>query len=322
MRRKTGYFVISLDFELEYGVESWICDHKKNYKENIKGARKAVLKILDSFNKYDIHATWAVVGMLLGENRQELLSYLPEQFPGYENSELSTYNYIERIGQNEEKDPAHFALGLIRKIKDTGGQEIATHTFSHYYCEEKGQNRQEFEGDLHAACRIMSDKLRLSPSTIIFPSNEVNRRYLSVLEKYKISIYRGKIWLYKSNRLMMKILRSADTYTGIFGNHIYGIEHIKEGNFFNIKASAFLKPVNKSIPLLQYLKVKRIKKAMLKAAKKGKIYHLWWHPHNFGVHTFENIRMLEDILLYYTYLNSRYGYQSANMKEISEAAES
>ena len=62
--------------------------------------------------------------------------------------------------------------------------------------------------------------------------------------------------------------------------------------------------------------------SMFKAAKKGKIYHLWWHPHNFGVHTFENIRMLEDILLYYTYLNSRYGYQSANMKEISEAAES
>jgi alkyl hydroperoxide reductase subunit AhpC len=52
--------------------------------------------------------------------------------------------------------------------------------------------------------------------------------------------------------------------------------------------------------------------------KKKKVYHLWWHPHNFGRNTQENIKMLDAILEHYTYLNKQYGFTSVTMQGLSE----
>jgi hypothetical protein len=57
---------------------------------------------------------------------------------------------------------------------------------------------------------------------------------------------------------------------------------------------------------------------MTYAAKNQLIYHLWWHPHNFGVDQSENFSMLEEILQHYSFLNEKYAYQSYSMSEISE----
>ncbi len=59
---KHGTLVISLDFELNWGVHDVFT--QEQYGENILGAREAIPKILDLFMEYDIHATWATVGML------------------------------------------------------------------------------------------------------------------------------------------------------------------------------------------------------------------------------------------------------------------
>lgn len=57
---------------------------------------------------------------------------------------------------------------------------------------------------------------------------------------------------------------------------------------------------------------------MLYAAKNNSLYHLWWHPHNFGANINENLFILEEILKYYTYLNCKYKMKSLNMGEISK----
>ena len=44
-----------------------------------------------------------------------------------------------------------FAPELIRSIHETKGQEIGTHTYSHYYCLEDSQNEIQFENDLDSA---------------------------------------------------------------------------------------------------------------------------------------------------------------------------
>jgi hypothetical protein len=48
------------------------------------------------------------------------------------------------------------------------------------------------------------------------------------------------------------------------------------------------------------------------------MYHIWWHPHNFGVNINENIANLVAILEYYQFLKKEYGMQSFNMGEIGE----
>ena len=57
---------------------------------------------------------------------------------------------------------------------------------------------------------------------------------------------------------------------------------------------------------------------MKHAAKNGLLYHLWWHPHNFGANTEENFKTLEEILKYYEFLNKKYGFESKTMKDTGE----
>src|SRR5262245_13071649 len=58
-----GALVISLDFELHWGVR----DKRPvdgSYRENLLGAREAIPRMLDLFEEFGIAATWATVGFL------------------------------------------------------------------------------------------------------------------------------------------------------------------------------------------------------------------------------------------------------------------
>ena len=57
---------------------------------------------------------------------------------------------------------------------------------------------------------------------------------------------------------------------------------------------------------------------MLHAAKQKKVFHLWWHPHNFGVNLAENINFLEKILRYYEVLHKKYDFESITMSGITD----
>ena len=58
-----GALVISLDFELHWGVR----DKRPvdgPYRENLLGAREAIPQMLDLFEEFGVAATWATVGFL------------------------------------------------------------------------------------------------------------------------------------------------------------------------------------------------------------------------------------------------------------------
>ena len=70
-------FVISLDFELHWGVFDKFGDR---YNENILGARAAIPKILALFRTHKVYATWATVGLLFNESDEDYKSYKPAKF--------------------------------------------------------------------------------------------------------------------------------------------------------------------------------------------------------------------------------------------------
>ncbi len=107
-----GAFVISLDFELHWGVR----DRRTvaDYKDNLLGARNVVPRLLDLFSRYKVHATWATVGFLFFDSREALISGCPRRQPQYSLPKLSPYLNLEEIGPNEEHDCYHFAPSLIR----------------------------------------------------------------------------------------------------------------------------------------------------------------------------------------------------------------
>ena len=55
---------------------------------------------------------------------------------------------------------------------------------------------------------------------------------------------------------------------------------------------------------------------MTAAARQGKIYHLWWHPHNFGKNMEKNFSFLAKVISHYEMLAKKYDMKSVCMKDI------
>lgn len=323
MNRSTnGFLVISLDFELLWGVFD-----KVDYKEKetyFQNTRNVIPEILKLFSEYKIHCTWATVGMLFNENWTEWQKNLPAIHPEYVNPNISAYNYAKSVPNNEVEEMC-FAKDLILQIMNTPFQEVATHTYSHYYCLESGQTLESFEADLKMAITIAKD-MGISLKSLVFPRNQFNEDYLKVCYELGIENVRSNPanWYWtnvQGDSLKDKIFRTGDAYLGL-NDKSYKLSEIKvvKDQPISQKASRLLRPYSSS-NIVNSLKLKRIKSEMTKAAKKGEIYHLWWHPHNFGNNPEYNFKDLKEILSHYSYCHSKYGFNSLNMMEIGNKSQ-
>lgn len=321
----SGSFVISLDLELMWGVR----DHRNvaSYGDAILGGRAAIPEMLRRFEAGGIRATWATVGLLFARTRDEMLDYAPDLRPVYENPAFSCYPMIEagEIGSNEEEDPHHFGLSLIERIAETPGQEIATHTYSHYYCLEPGQNLPMFEADLTAANAIASAR-GIAMRSIVFPRNQKSAAHAQAAEKQGLGIYRGEAlgWLYRprsgaETTLGFRALRFADGVLPLSGAQV--VQTRRDGAAYDVPASRFLRPWSRKLAAYDVLHLRRITGEMEAAAKLGDVYHLWWHPHNFGRNTARNLARLDVILQAFRRCRDRYGMTSHSMMDLGSATQ-
>ena len=314
---KQGTLIVSLDFELFWGMQDgWSLSE---YEANVLGGREAIPRMLELFQKHGIHATWATVGFLFGENEQELRSFFPGNLPTYEKKALSSYRCFGAIGTDEETAPCFYAPGLIEKIASVPGQEIASHTFSHYYCREAGQTTEQFRSDMEAAKAIAESKghgLR----SVVLPRNQCEPEYTGILTELGFAAYRDEEndWIHEKVKFrpLMRILRLADVYLPLTGQG--GYEPKVENGIVNLVGSRMYKPFFKPLAFLEGLKIRRIKRQMRHAAKKGLTFHLWWHPHNVGVRTDLHMKQLEEIFAYYENMKETYGMRSLNMGEAAK----
>lgn len=316
-----GILIISLDFELFWGMRDKKSLHA--YEENLIGVHVLVPKLLQLFTNYRIHATWATVGFLFFEARQQLEMALPSIKPAYEKPELSPYPHIETIGEKWQDDPYHYAPQLIRDILATPGQEIGSHTFSHYYCLENGQTTISFRQDLEAA-RAIAAQWQIPMRSLVFPRNQYDDSYLAICREMGVVAYRGteSSWLYKSRRgeaetAVRRFLRLVDAYLNLSGHHTYPLANNSGAIPINIPSSRFLRPYSPSLRWFEPVRLQRISRDLVTAAEKGEVYHLWWHPHNFGRHMQENLLFLQNILEQFKCLQDNYGMLSLNMGELS-----
>ena len=291
------------------------------YQDNIVGGRRAIPKMLDLLLTHRIHATWATVGFLFAKNYEQLKGHFPEDslLPSYQAPALSGYRCFRSIGTDEASAPCYYAASLISKIASIPGQEIGSHTFSHYYCREPGQTTAQFRADMQAALDIaVAEGYQLS--SVVLPRNQCEPEYTKVLTDLGFSAYRDEEndWIHEKVKFrpLMRLLRLADVYLPLTGQGGY-IPKIENG-IVNLVGSRMYKPYFKPLGFLEGLKIHRIKRQMLHAAKHGLTFHLWWHPHNVGVHTDLHMQQLEEIFSYYDELKEKYGMRSLNMQEAAQ----
>lgn len=314
-----GKFVISLDFELLWGVFDVIDFEKK--QDYFKNTRLIIPHILSSFKKFSISVTWATVGMLFNKNWEEWNMNMPADLPDYTNPYLSAYRFGKQI-QNKKTEKFCFAPDLIKQISETPGQEIGTHTYSHYYCLEPGEGINTFKADLRMAVNLAKN-INITLDSLVFPRNQIKEEYLEVCNKMGIKNVRSNpsSWYWedvKSNSLLSKLGRTGDAYLP-FGKKTYLLfEQMDNKLPLKQPSSRFLRPVEKN-SFLRKLKLKRIFSEMTSAAQNKEIYHLWWHPHNFGDQPEESLKDLNLILNHFHLLNKKYGFQSVSMNSLNQS---
>lgn len=317
-KTKRGILCISLDFELCWGVfEKMKIDVKADtYFQN---TRIAIPKTLELFANNHVKATWAIVGMLYNHDSIEWKKNIPEMLPDYKNKLVSSYEWVNQNGL--EKNPhMFFAPDLVDLIQSTPGMEIGTHTYSHYYCQEKGQTVTQFEADLKKANEIAISK-GIKMEALVFPRNQFNADYMDVCKSMGIKTVRTNpsCWYWdttKKDTLIIKILRTGDAWLPINRKSVVPLHEIDSTNEpLQLPASRLYKAWTNN-RFLNALKMRRIFSEMTEAAKTGACYHLWWHPHNLGYYPNECLNELSSIVNHYKMLHNKYGMLSLNMKEL------
>ena len=317
-----GAMVISLDFELHWGLRDHVRREDALYRR-LTEARRAVVDLTGMFAARDIHATWATVGFLFASERQDVEAHMPTERPAYARVDLDPY--AEPIGPDEEHDPEHLAGSLVEVIATTAGQEVGSHTFSHYYCLEPGQSETTFRADLAAAQSIARWR-GLELTSLVLPRNQWNPAYAQTVLDLGFRSIRGpqRTWSHQSRgggrdrSMVRRGARLAEAYFGTAPppttawNQVLG-----PSGLCDIPASAFMRPFDPSRKRLEPLRRARLVSGLRHAARHGRIFHMWWHPHNFSQHHAENFSMLGQLLDEFDRLATSEGMQSLTMAEVA-----
>jgi len=317
-----GIFTVSLDFELYWGMRDKLAIEQ--YRANLYGAKAAVLGILAAFERHQIHATWATVGFIFCRDAAEVREFVPEFLPTYRRGNASPWPYVL---ETPNLDPAiHFGRELVDAIRSTPGQEIATHTFSHFLCREPGQTLEQFEADLRSAIAA-AERQGINPRSLVFPRNQVNAAYLGLLPSHGIRCFRGneRSLIFDETpgdrwTQARRALRLLDSYVDLTGPNTWRLQDALTQTPHNFASSRFLRPRSERGRWLERLKRNRITNAMRYAAENNEVFHLWWHPHNFGANLNANLDMLGEILDCYQGLAATFGMRSRNLRELAEEA--
>jgi peptidoglycan/xylan/chitin deacetylase (PgdA/CDA1 family) len=298
-----GALVISLDFELHWGMRDRMAADASSTSSLVR-SRELVPRLASAFARRGVRATWATVGFLFASTGDELSGASPAVRPRYADPTLDPY--LEAVGNDEDDDPLHLAGSLVDAVAAEPGQEIGSHTFSHYYCLEEGQDEAAFEADLVAAqdlARRHGRELR----SLVLPRNQWNPAYTGAVVRAGFSSIRGPqpTWAHRARSgdettVATRGLRLVDTYAGLsappttsWDDVVTGVE--RDG-LADVPASAFLRPYSPSRRSLEPLRLRRLTAGIRDAARRSRIFHLWWHPHNFADHPDESFELLDRVL--------------------------
>ncbi|EON76042.1 hypothetical protein ADIS_3170 [Lunatimonas lonarensis] len=314
-----SFFVISLDFELHWGrFDKTSYLGRLGYYER---AREAVPRLLDLFAEFGISATWATVGMLLANDREEWRIYQPDVPPLFKSEGYSAYRWYEK---HEVPDSILFAPDLAKCIHSYPGQEIGCHTHAHYYTGAAGACEASFRADLQAARRIAKEKLGMDMRSLVFPRNQYNDEVLRISGEEGFSMVRTNPydWYWQNpqdHEFSKRLFRTGDSILPLSNKTSYprAMLHVPKPPLpVQVPASRFFRPFQSKALWVNRLKLKRIFQEMNLAAAEGEVYHMWWHPHNHGHHLESSLAEVRQVLSHYQQLHEKTGMQSINMADL------
>ena len=317
----SGLFIISLDFELYWGR----CDKihlNSKFKNRLLNTSSLIPKLLSIFTESEIHATWATVGMLFNDSADKWIQNRPFQIPTFHNLDRSVYNHFDPAEVDQSSFSYYFAPDLIKLIANTIGQEIGTHTYSHFPCLEAGSTLEQFRYDLIKA-KELAMEYNQHLQSMVFPRNQYSDDHLRICADEGIIVVRTNppVWYWSptnTENVVRKFARFSDTHNIAAEKKTYTFNSLPSrsiGYPVMLPASRLFVPWRANTPILNYLKLRRIIDEMTYAAINSSYYHLWWHPENFGDNPDECLNEMRLIANHYAMLKKKYNFQSCTMQE-------
>ena len=90
-----GKFIISLDFELHWGVFDALT--LEQYQNNLTNVRSVIDRLIALSDTYGIKLTFATVGLLFAENMADIKKHVPQSIPDYLDKNLTLMVYSTKL---------------------------------------------------------------------------------------------------------------------------------------------------------------------------------------------------------------------------------
>jgi peptidoglycan/xylan/chitin deacetylase (PgdA/CDA1 family) len=304
--------VISLDFEMRWGVHDVYGLDIDAYRANLEAERTVIPALLRLFADHQVRTTWATVGAIGCSGWQEYFDRAPPA-PAYADSRFAVKAAYADI---DPDGTLHFAPDLMRAILQTPGQELGTHTFSHVFLRERGVTAQDAAADLAAATRLHEERFDGVPRSLVFPRNQP--AFIGVVRTSSVRIWRGNAapWYYdcedsEHNGLLPRALKLIDAFNPLTKRAARLVGDMN-------RASLFLR-LNLPAPAWG-AHVYRIR-AELDALKADEILHLWFHPHNLGTDIPRGLGRIEEVVSLIQERQTSGSLRSATMSDLIPASQ-
>jgi peptidoglycan/xylan/chitin deacetylase (PgdA/CDA1 family) len=286
-----GAFVVSIDLELAWGT----CDRPLDARRRARLDRERTIveRLLRTLAQHDVRATWAVVGHLLlagcdgggGRPHPEIpagavtgaADWLAQHPPPGRHPLWHGADIVERIAAAR---PAH---------------ELASHSFCHLPYDEARTSRAAVAADLAAARRAHA-AARLPFASFVFPRNVVGFRDL--LAAAGVRVYRGRSRAWYDGLPHVRLRRALDLLDFVLVPWARTVRPlVDDAGLVDVPDSLLLYD-RRGLARLRGARavVAKARRALEGAARRGEVFHLWFHPANFADRTGEQLAVLDAVL--------------------------
>lgn len=263
--------VVSIDFELRWGLLGVLGDDMAEYRQNLEGVEEVVPRLLEVFDRRGVRGTWATVGALASRDWDEWHTRAPV-WPRYDNPVFAWRDSYRRL---DPKGRLHFAPHLVDAIVATSGQELASHTFDHVYFREPGFTRDDATADTDAVVRVFEERWGVRVRTCVFPRNQVAHTDV-LLERGIVACRHNPAATYwnaateEEQTASVRALRYADSLIPL-GRRASATPAFRSSYFVRL-----------NLPSMLWRQHCRRMVSEARTLKDDETLHCWFHPHNIG----------------------------------------
>ena len=255
-------FIISLDTELIWG--STKSEYRELLRKNKEKVRESIDSLIKILERYNIPATWAVVGHLFIDSceKESCLTHKNMVEFGYKKE------WYEDPYTDINRNPLFYGRDIIEKIFSSSVEhEIGYHSFSHVVFTEIP--RELAEGEVREAKKIEKE-WGIKFKSFVFPRNEI--AHVDVLKDNGFKIYRGRnLGRYNLNQSFL-----VRKFNGGIGKMIASpAEPEWMDGIWEIPSSMYF-----CDPQIKFSMLPRAKLGLYRAIISKKVFHIWLHPHN------------------------------------------